>query len=171
MSTWTVIWENADRALGRFIQLHQKGARYRGISPIRNSTPLGPYSRTMPRALWWPYEGGAVSYERGTPVSVSPRPGSDMSAKPPLLKPDLYRCLAKGARQLALCRVRGGADRVLRRPHAIDAIETPLLHDANVPDACTPRVPGLGTVCLDASSSAPASTPPPNPRLFLLLLL
>ena len=25
---------------------------YRGISLIRNSTPLGPYSRTKPRALW-----------------------------------------------------------------------------------------------------------------------
>ena len=26
--------------------------RYRGTSLIRNSAPLGPYSRTMPRALW-----------------------------------------------------------------------------------------------------------------------
>ena len=26
---------------------------YRGPSLIRNSTPLGPYSRNMPRALWW----------------------------------------------------------------------------------------------------------------------
>ena len=26
---------------------------YRGTSPIRNSAPLGPYSRNMPRALWW----------------------------------------------------------------------------------------------------------------------
>ena len=25
---------------------------YRGTSLIRNSAPLGPYSRTMPRALW-----------------------------------------------------------------------------------------------------------------------
>ena len=25
---------------------------------MRNSTPLGPYSRTMPRALWWPQGGG-----------------------------------------------------------------------------------------------------------------
>ena len=25
---------------------------YRGISLIRNSASLGPYSRTMPRALW-----------------------------------------------------------------------------------------------------------------------
>ena len=26
----------------------------RGTSLIRNSGPLGPYGRTMPRALWWP---------------------------------------------------------------------------------------------------------------------
>ena len=31
---------------------------YRGTSLIRNSTPLGPYSRTMPGALWWSLEGG-----------------------------------------------------------------------------------------------------------------
>jgi hypothetical protein len=29
--------------------------------------PLGPYSRPMHRALWWSW-GGAVVYERGTPV-------------------------------------------------------------------------------------------------------
>ena len=41
---------------------------YRGSSLIRNGAPLGPYSRTMPcRALRWSY-GGAVFYERGTPV-------------------------------------------------------------------------------------------------------
>ena len=34
---------------------------------IRNSASLGPYSRTMPRALWLP-GGVAVSYERGTHV-------------------------------------------------------------------------------------------------------
>ena len=26
---------------------------YRGTSLIRNSVPLGPYSRNVPRALWW----------------------------------------------------------------------------------------------------------------------
>ena len=26
---------------------------YRGTSLIRNRRPLGPYSRTMPRAIWW----------------------------------------------------------------------------------------------------------------------
>ena len=28
--------------------------RYRGTSLIRNNPLLGPYIRTMPRALWWP---------------------------------------------------------------------------------------------------------------------
>ena len=31
---------------------------YRGISLIRNSAPLRPYSRTISRALWWSYGGG-----------------------------------------------------------------------------------------------------------------
>ena len=28
-------------------------ADYRGTSLIRNSAPLAPYCRAMPRALWW----------------------------------------------------------------------------------------------------------------------
>ena len=28
---------------------------YRGTFLTRNSAPLRPYSRTMPRALWWPW--------------------------------------------------------------------------------------------------------------------
>jgi hypothetical protein len=28
------------------------------LAHIRNSGPLGPYSRTMPRALWWSQGGG-----------------------------------------------------------------------------------------------------------------
>ena len=31
---------------------------YRGTWLIRNSAPLGPYSRGMPRALWCSYVGG-----------------------------------------------------------------------------------------------------------------
>ena len=31
---------------------------YRSTSPIRNRHPLEPYSRTMPRAIWWPWGGG-----------------------------------------------------------------------------------------------------------------
>jgi len=44
---------------------------YRGTSLIRNSAPLGPYSRTMSRALWSSWGDGAVSYERGTPVGFA----------------------------------------------------------------------------------------------------
>ena len=35
---------------------------------MRNNPLLGPYSRTMSRAMWWPWGGGGVSYERGTPI-------------------------------------------------------------------------------------------------------
>jgi len=31
---------------------------YRGISLIRNTPLLGPYSRTIPRVLWWSFGGG-----------------------------------------------------------------------------------------------------------------
>ena len=30
---------------------------YRGISLIRNRHPIEPYSRTMPKVLWWSYRG------------------------------------------------------------------------------------------------------------------
>ena len=33
--------------------LSVKSRTYRGISLVRNSAPQGPYSRTMPGALWW----------------------------------------------------------------------------------------------------------------------
>ena len=36
------------------------GAQYRGSSLIRNHAPLGPYSRTVQRALWGPYGGGLL---------------------------------------------------------------------------------------------------------------
>jgi len=41
---------------------------YRGTPLIRNRHLVGPCSRTMPRLLWRSQGGGAVSYERGTPV-------------------------------------------------------------------------------------------------------
>ena len=37
----------------------------------RTPHPLEPYSRTIPRALRWSWEGGAVSYERGIPAQGS----------------------------------------------------------------------------------------------------
>ena len=46
---------------------------YRGTSLIINTPLLGPYSRTIPRVLWWSCGGGAVPHERGTPVIVTHR--------------------------------------------------------------------------------------------------
>jgi len=40
---------------------------YRGTSLIRNRPPLGPYSRTMSKGLWWPY-GGVIFLESEVPL-------------------------------------------------------------------------------------------------------
>ena len=42
-------------------------AAYRGTSLIRNSPPLGPYSRYMPRALWWS-QGGCIFFVSEVPL-------------------------------------------------------------------------------------------------------
>ena len=49
-----------------FGRAHLRSHGYRGISPIRNRLPLGPYSRPIPRSLRWSQGGGVVTYERGT---------------------------------------------------------------------------------------------------------
>ena len=78
---------------------------YRGTSLIRNSASLGPYSRTMHRTLWKPWlGGGAVSYERGTPVcrsltGFSPLNGSVTSTLAVLTK--LTFCI-RGGREVAI---------------------------------------------------------------------
>jgi len=43
----------------------------------------------MPRVLWWSYGRGAVSYERGTPVSIVAEalPGSVCGPDPPWRQP------------------------------------------------------------------------------------
>ena len=46
---------------------------YRGTSRIRNRPPLGPYSRTMLRALRWSWGRGG-SYERVTPLDMLDEP-------------------------------------------------------------------------------------------------
>ena len=50
-----------------------RGHHYRGTSLIRNIPLLGPSSRTIPRVLGWSWGGGAISYERGTPVGITCR--------------------------------------------------------------------------------------------------
>ena len=48
---WVVFlwWENSQKWTRVPVSLRWA---YSGTSPIRNSAPLGPYSRTMPRVLW-----------------------------------------------------------------------------------------------------------------------
>ena len=45
---------------------------YRDTSLIKNCLIVGPFSRPMPRALYRPQGGGAVSCGRGTPVTYGP---------------------------------------------------------------------------------------------------
>ena len=40
------------------------GGAYRGTSPIRNSPLLGPFSRTVYKALWWPRGEGIFSMSK-----------------------------------------------------------------------------------------------------------
>jgi len=54
-----------------FPQLTPPGAappRYRGTLFLRNHSLVGPYSTTIPGALWWPKRVG-VSDEQGSPVT------------------------------------------------------------------------------------------------------
>ena len=46
-----------------------------GYLAHKKQRPQGAHSRNMPRALWRPYGGGAVSYERGTPAEQQPPQG------------------------------------------------------------------------------------------------
>ena len=48
-------WEGKVRSGATRLRLRYKP--YRATSPIRNSAPVGPYSGTMPRALWWSRRG------------------------------------------------------------------------------------------------------------------
>ena len=50
---------------------------YRGTSLIRDRTSLEPYSRTMPRDIWWSWRGGALSYEQGTPAVQQSAPPAE----------------------------------------------------------------------------------------------
>ena len=70
-NAWRVFQQTSHSRLAEVAA--ERGLCYRGTSLIKNSAPLGPYSRTVPRALRWSWGGGAVSYERGTPVTGPPR--------------------------------------------------------------------------------------------------
>ena len=63
---WLLRW------ISRAWLIHKKNMSPTGTGVPKERTPLlGPYSRTIPRVLWWSCGGGAVSYERGTPVARS----------------------------------------------------------------------------------------------------
>ena len=49
------IRNHREREIRSELSLHAQASsgRCRGTSLIRNNAPLGPYSRTMPMALWW----------------------------------------------------------------------------------------------------------------------
>ena len=49
------------RVQGSGFQVQGDGFGYRGTSLIRNHSPLGPYSRIMPRALMESQGGGLMS--------------------------------------------------------------------------------------------------------------
>jgi len=60
-------------------------AGYRGTSLIRNIAPLGPFSRNMPRAIWWSQGGGLflmreVPLYRGSPSCRKPKSEVDHEA-------------------------------------------------------------------------------------------
>ena len=43
----------------------------RGTSRIRNRHPVGPYSRTAPKALWWSWGDGLFLMSKENPFVVS----------------------------------------------------------------------------------------------------
>ena len=56
-----------------FCMIHFAPSRIQvqGYLAHKKTSPVGPYSRTLPRALLWSSGKGAVSYERGTPAKWS----------------------------------------------------------------------------------------------------
>ena len=52
-------WE-VPRLLGAGLLWYPGGGAYRGTSLIRTSAPLGPYSRTISRAIWWSWGKGLL---------------------------------------------------------------------------------------------------------------
>ena len=57
---------------------------YRGTSLMRNSLPLGPYSRPVPRNLWWSWEGGLFRVSEVTLKVGRPLQGYLAHKKQPL---------------------------------------------------------------------------------------
>ena len=62
MCTWQEVWSNSSteelkRPKEMPLARHRCDTSHIVTSLIRNSDPLGPYSRTIPRVLWWSQGG------------------------------------------------------------------------------------------------------------------
>jgi len=63
--------------------LRKKAVCYKDTSLTRNSAPLGPYSRTMPRALRWSKEGGLFLISKVTLDCSDSQPAEGAYHDPP----------------------------------------------------------------------------------------
>ena len=63
------IWRVIQKSMS--LKYEPNSTPYRGTSLIKNCPLLGPYSRPVPRALWWSWGGVAISYESGTPAGCA----------------------------------------------------------------------------------------------------
>ena len=53
---------------GRFLAPQRRTCLYRGTLLIRHTPLLGPYRRTIPRALWWSWGGGQFLVSEASPL-------------------------------------------------------------------------------------------------------
>ena len=134
--------QRAGGQLGVGLQQRPRFA-YRGTSLIRKRLPLGPYCRTMPRALWWSW-GGRLFLIAQLGDAVSPPP------KPVVIQPDFPG-------QPAVWVVRKLCSALTRLPPPSQHVKVNML-------ACE----SFG--CTHRSLSLPLSAPPPLPLSLSLSL-
>ena len=74
----------------------------------KKQPPLGPYSRTMPRALWWPHGGGLFIMSR-YPCRAPPRPARQPRRRVEAAPQDfrVYNLCSRGSVSGARFRVSG----------------------------------------------------------------
>ena len=118
-----ISYERGAPVVGGRRRVSSVSSEYRGTSLARKRTPLGPYSRTMPRLLWWCCGGGrflmsevplfapppflSPNHDSSSPRLDISRPGLDFSR--PLL--DIARPHWKG---LSNTRFRAKRDKLER---------------------------------------------------------
>jgi len=104
----------APKAINRYLEAHEVRVeleellqvdainQYRGTSLIRNNPLLGPYSRTMSMAMWWPYGGGVflmsevTLYLQTHEVGVELEELLQVDAEPPRYRRDPLAVLVWG---------------------------------------------------------------------------